>query len=144
MKRIFISFCEDSCSYKSDRDVRSGTIEINFDNELLFFSDDPLPAVANRPHKRSAFICCGHPVILLLAKKLAAWFEKGTKANISKHFRSHTAYDRWRKSVGFSDEEILWHIYMVDKDGLDVMLSFGPALPRELEEIYDLVRFLRN
>ena len=144
MERIFISFCEESGSRAANRDVRSGTIEINFDEELLFFCDDPLPAAANRPHSRSAWICCGHPVLRLLAQKLAAWMEKGTKANISKHFNSRAAYDRWRRSVGFSDEEILWHIYKISEDGLDVELSFGSALPRELEEIYDLTRALRE
>ena len=144
MNRIFISFCEESPSRASDRNVRSGTIEINFDNELLFFCDDPLPAVAGRPHSRSAFLCCGHPVLQFLAQKLAAWMKKGTKANISKHFKSQAAYDRWRRSVDFSDEDILWHFYMISEDGLDVQLSFGPALPPELEEIYDLTRALQN
>ena len=107
----------------------------------MFFSDFPLPEVAEVPHNSTAYICCGLPAIHLMKQILENWLAHDTKANITKRFRSKAAFDKWRKTVGFADNELLWQVYIRDDDGaLDVFLSF----PQALQDVFSLAQSLHN
>lgn len=145
MEHIYISFCEEANFRSTSQELLSGTVSIDFNAELLFYSDFPLPKVAEVPHNSTAYICCGLPTIQLIKQILENWLAHDTKANITKHFRSDTAFKKWRKTVGFSDAELLWQVYIRDDDGaLDVLLSFGPCLPQALQEVFSLAQSLHN
>lgn len=145
MEHIFISFCEDADYRATSHELLSGTVAIDFNHELLFFCDSPLPEAAEMPHNSTAYICCGLPVIQRIKQILGNWMAHDTKANITKHFRSDTAFKKWRKTVGFSDDELLWQVYIRDDDGgLDVLLSFGPCLPQALQDVFSLAQSLHN
>ena len=145
MEHIFISFREEADYRSANRKHLSGTVGIDFNNEILFFCDSPLPEASEMPHNRTAYICCGLPVIQQIKQILECWMVQDTKAHITKHFRSNAAFNKWRRNVGFSDNEILWDVYITDENGgLDVLLSFGPCLPQALQDVFSLAQSLQN
>ena len=141
MEHVFISFRKDENRRADSQDLQSRTVGIDFNVGRLFFCDAPLPEAIYEPHITTAHLFSGFPAIRSIKLILEDWIEHDTKAHITKHFRSDAAFKKWRASVGFSDYEILWQVYIRDDDrSLDVLLSFGPCLPQALRDVFTLAQ----
>ena len=141
MKEAFISFCEDMSSASTPIEIRSGTICADFKHGMLFFSDDPIPARPDQRIDRKAYLSCDIAVLRQFKKKIKAWRKAGIPADLSKHFTSFSAFNAWRHEVYFSDEDIGWQIFLVNDAGdFHVYISLNTWLPKELEELYNLVK----
>ena len=128
-------------SVNNPNEIRSGTICADFKHGMLFFSDDPIPARPDQRIDRNAYLSCDNAVLRQFRKKVIAWKKAGIPAGLVKHFSSFSAFNAWRHEVYFSDNDIGWQIFLVNDAGdFDVYISLNTWLPKELEELYALVK----
>lgn len=91
--------------------------------------------------EKRSFHCRRHPAFAEIDRLLNAWVRDGITATVCKHFESLKAYDEWRKTVGFRDDEVHWQMFIEHDNGTwDLFLELSLAFPRELEQLYRLAQ----